>query len=221
MFALACSVAFCAETGGLASKGASVPTLSIQMWMETRVRGHVLPLIPGWFVPFHFMSPLRDYLCLTRFGPVVCRSSCPFQGCECRLPSKRWLAGIRQPTLMTQTRSFNRPLPPAPAALSLTQSALSVLLLLDLTQASYLASSCGLHSGVNRALLLFIFLSFISLCPLPIYFPSPNSPSWACCSAFTHQPPSRKACPQWIHWPCASQPALSGERGYLVVLFKP
>lgn len=50
------------------------------------------------------------------------------------------------------------------------------------------------------------FLSFISQL---IYFPSPNIPFCACCSAIHHQPHNHKACPQWLPWHCASRPACS------------
>lgn len=44
-------------------------------------------LVGMYFIPFLFMGSLKDYLCLPWFGPVVCQASCPYQSCECRLPS--------------------------------------------------------------------------------------------------------------------------------------
>lgn len=174
----------------------------------------------GWmyFMPFLFMGILKNDLCFPWLGPVVCQSSCPFQRCECRLPSNgSWSTPTSLLWWVKPDLSTDRCRLLLPPSFRLTQP----VLLLDLTQTSYLAGSCGLHSSSNRTLLLSLCLSFISLCPLHIYFPSPNSPSCACCSAFIHQPQNRKAHPQWICWHSARQSVFSGEGSNMVVVFKP
>lgn len=58
------------------------------------------------------------YICvLPGLKPVVVHSSCPFLGRECELPSNGGCSAPWQPAGMSQTRSFNQALLPAPPSL--------------------------------------------------------------------------------------------------------
>lgn len=150
------------------------------------------------------------------FGPVVCRSSCPFPRCECRLPSNASWSATSHPTPMSQTRPSNRPLLPPPPSFRLTQPAPpALLLLLDLTQAGYLAGSCGLHSSSNRSLSL--RLSFISPCPLPIYFLSPPSPTVPLVPAAQPLPINRTATRHVLNGSAGTAPAGPLSPGRVVI----
>lgn len=187
--------------------------------LNMKLQRLVLPLMPSWFgmyiMPFLFMGLLKDYLLLPWFGLVVCQSSCPFQRCECRLPSNGSWSALASPLWWVKPDRWTdrcRLLLPSDSA------------------GSACSPTTRLHrSAIRQAAVVCIqaakdpFLSFflLSLCVLSIYLPFSNISSCAYCSAFTHQPHNHKACPPWIHWHCARQPALSGESGYLVVLFRP
>lgn len=132
---------------------------------------------------------------------------------------KQVLVNNSQPAPMSQTRSFKP-----------TAAASSSLLVSDSAGPPTTGLNTGQLSGRQlwfafkqqpETLLLSLCLSFISLCLLHIYFPSPNSLSCACCFAFTRKPHNHKTHPQWICWHSARQPALSGEGSNLVVVFKP
>ena len=158
-----------------------------------------------YFVPFLFMGLLEDYLCLDLWS-----ASAAVHSRDVSVGSHQTGPGQHQPACSDESNQTLHPTAAAPPpSLGPSQPARPVLLLQDLT----LAGSCGLHSSSNRTLFLSLLLSFISLCALSIYLSPSNKASCACCSALTHQPPNHKARPQWIRWQCASQPALSGERG--------
>lgn len=122
--------------------------------------------MPSWFgmyiMPFLFMGLLKDYLLLPWFGLVVCQSSCPFQRCECRLPSNGSWSALASPLWWVKPDRWTdrcRLLLPSDSAGSACSPTTS--------QISYQAGSCGLYSSSHRSLSL--FLSFISLCPVHLF----------------------------------------------------
>ena len=182
------------------TEGVLVPPLSIT-WVETcSYRGtHCPRLLAG---PCHSSSPAYWMIISVCLGLDLWSVGAAAHSTAVSVGSRsaRW-----QPPPMSQTRSSQRPLPPAPHSIRLTQP---VLLLLDLIQARSLARSWGLPAVTEPS--SFYIPSFYLLMSS-----SPISPSCACCSVFTQQPQNHKI--QWIQWQWASRPSLS--QGRLVTLW--
>ena len=172
-----------------------------------------------YFMPFLFMGPLKDYLCLPRFGLELCRRSCPFQRCECRLPSNgSWSAPASLPWWVKPD-----PLKPDPAA------ACSSLLPSD---SACPPPTAGLNTGqLSGRQLWFAFKQqqipfspaffYLPVSSAHLFFLPPIVPLVPAALAF--YPSTAKPQGTSSMGPLdPSQPAaLSWEAGYLVVLFRP
>lgn len=129
------------------------------------------------FMPFLFMGFLKDYLCLPWFGPAACQSSCPFQRRECRLPANGFWSDESNQTHQPNSADCSSLLPSDSAPYPPPYP-------LDTGPAMWRAAA--VCAGAENKTLLLPLLSFISLRPPHINFPSPRSPSCPRCSEFAH-----------------------------------